>query len=94
MDADFAKIPESYHATWSTFDNATGATTLIGESVGRTTRLQAPTDLPSLPNAFIRVDVSAVGGQHESWAKPVHAYFRNIAGGWKLVGFERLPAEL
>jgi hypothetical protein len=30
---------------------------------------------------------------HESWTKPVHAYFVRNGGAWKLIGFERLPHD-
>ena len=40
---------------------------------------------------FIRISLSAVGGPNPSWERPVQAYFRRDGGGWRLVGFERLP---
>jgi hypothetical protein len=46
--------------------------------------------LPSGPGVFIKVELSAIGGANESWNKPVHAYFRHLDLGWRLVGFERL----
>jgi hypothetical protein len=89
VDADFARIPEGYRAVWSTFDNATGETTRIAETTSRETTMQIA-GLPSGLGVFIKVDLSAIGGANESWNKPVHAYFRHVDGGWRLVGFERL----
>jgi hypothetical protein len=89
VDADFARAAEGYRAAWSTFDNATGQTTAIAETTSGTTTMTAP-DLPSAAGVFIKVELSAIGGAHESWNKPVHAYFRHTDDGWRLVGFERL----
>jgi hypothetical protein len=89
VDADFARAPEGYRATWSTFDNATGQTNRIAETTSGTTTLTA-TNLPSAAGVFIKVELSAVGSSYESWNKPVQAYFRHVEGGWRLVGFERL----
>jgi len=88
VDADFARAPEAYRAVWSTFDNATGEITRIGETTGRTTVMQAP-GFPSAPNSFIKVQLSAIGGLNDSWQDPVSAYFRHTGSGWQLVGFER-----
>jgi hypothetical protein len=92
VDADFAKAPREYHAAWSRFDNATGDTTPIAESTGRTTRLEAPAGLPDVAGTFVKVDLSSTGSAHVSWSTPVSAYFRNVGDGWRLVGFERMPA--
>ena len=89
VDADFARIPEGYRAVWSTFDNATGETTRIAETTSRTTTMRVE-GLPSGPNVFIRVELSAIGAANDSWNNPVYAYFRHVDGGWRLVGFERL----
>jgi hypothetical protein len=53
--------------------------------------MPAPPKLPSQPGAFVHVSLSAVSADHPSWAQPVQAYFRRLATGWKLVGFEREP---
>jgi hypothetical protein len=37
------------------------------------------------------VDIAATHTTQPTWARPVQAYFRRDASGWKLVGFERLP---
>jgi hypothetical protein len=91
VDADVARIPDGYRAAWSAFDNATGATRAIGETTGRTTRIEAPAGVRTAPGGFVKAELSAIGGQFSSWAKPVHAYFRAHDGGWSLVGFERMP---
>jgi len=91
VDAGFAKAPEGYHASWSSFDNATGESRRIGETSGAGPRLQAPAGLPGASGVFIKGELSAVGGPNPSWQKPVHAYFHRLNAGWRLVGFERLP---
>jgi hypothetical protein len=53
--------------------------------------VQAPALLPRLDGAFLKVELSAVGSAEPSWERPVHAYFRLREGGWRLVGFERVP---
>jgi hypothetical protein len=82
-----------YRAVWMRFDNATGATSPIGETRSATTSLDAPRNLPVAPESFIQVDLSIDGAGHPSWREPVHAWFRRGADGWTLVGFERLPAN-
>ena len=85
------EAPESYKAVWSTFDNATGATTHIGDSAGREPTLQAPSGLAGAPGSFISVELSAVSAAHPAWAQPIVVHFRRGSDGWKLVGLERLP---
>jgi hypothetical protein len=89
VDADFAHAPEAYRAAWSTFDNATGQTTRLGGTTSRTASMTLQ-GLPSGSNVFIKVELSAVSDTHQSWNKPVHAYFRHVDGVWRLVGFERI----
>ena len=92
VDADVAPAPQGYRAAWSRFDNTTGTTELIGESNAGTANLAAPAGLPRTEGAFVKVEMSAVGGAHTSWTQPVSAYFRFGKGSWTLVGLER-PAE-
>jgi hypothetical protein len=94
VDADVARMPSGYRAVWSTFDNTTGKTLRIAEMTSRTTRFDVPANLPGAQGVFVQVELSAVGGLYPSWEKPVHAYFRHLDSEWRLVGFERLPAEL
>jgi hypothetical protein len=91
VDADVARAPREYRALWSAFDNATGISRPVGETTGQTTRLEAPTGLPSMPGAYVRIEISSIGGMNAAWERPVDAYFRRLNGGWKLVGFERMP---
>jgi hypothetical protein len=93
VQAGVAAAPARYEARWSLFDNATGEVSPLGESAGAEPRLQAPAGLPGSPGTFVRVDIAAVSAEHPAWQSPAHAYFRRLpAGGWKLVGFERLPS--
>ena len=91
VEADFAKAPAAYRAVWSSFDNTTHSSSRIGETAGRSTRLEAPAGLPRRPGVFVKVELSSVGAQQRSWETPVNAYFRHDAAGWRLVGFERQP---
>ena len=76
-----------YRALWYTFDNATDSARLVAT----TEETQSPMVMPSMPpSEFIKVDLSSIGGP-EPWTRPVSAYFRKIATGWRLVGFERVP---
>lgn len=90
VDARVAKPPKGYKAEWLSFDNATGTSKPIATTNGDGPSLPAP-PLPTGANAFVRVDLSAMGAEREAWAKPVSAYFRRTGDRWKLVGFERLP---
>lgn len=91
VNAGFAPAPESYQATWYTFDNSTRAANRIGGTVSASTTIQAPAGLPAQPGAFIKVELSATKGVNPSWETPVDAYFQMTDAGWKLVGFERMP---
>ena len=91
MDADVAKAPEGYRASWSPFDNATGESRPLAETTSSTTTIDAPAGLPTAPDSYILVEISADSKEHEAWRRPVRAYFRREAGGWKLVGLERMP---
>jgi hypothetical protein len=91
VEAKFAAAPESYKATWSTFDNSTGEATPIGDTTGKEQRLQAPIQLPSSRGAFVKVELSAISDTHPTWAQPVISYFRRQSDGWQLVGYERMP---
>jgi len=55
--------------------------------------LQAPAGLPATSGAYIQVEIIATHATHVSWKQPARAFFRRQAAGWKLVGFERMPAE-
>jgi hypothetical protein len=87
-----AKGPLAYRASWMRFDNTTGTTTAISETKSDSTTIAAPAGLPS--SGFVAVDISAESAEHPAWKQPVRAYFRQDGGGWKLVGFERLPDKL
>ncbi|HEX8030536.1 MAG TPA: hypothetical protein VF491_18810 [Vicinamibacterales bacterium] len=90
--AKFAAAPAGYRAAWSRFDNATGATTAIGETRSATTTIAPPAGgLTAAVGSFIQVDVSIEGASQPAWARPVSAHFRRTADGWKLVGFVHLP---
>jgi hypothetical protein len=88
VDAGVAKPPASYRARWFSFDNATGESRSVGETSGNAGRLQAPGSLPDSRGAFIRIELTATGGD-AAW-KPVDVYFRRQdAGVWRLVGLDR-----
>ena len=89
--AGFAQPPTAYRAAWSRFDNATGTATPIGETRSSTTTMPGPRDLPTALGTFVEIDISAESPDHPSWQQPVRTHFRRDAGGWKLVGLQRLP---
>jgi hypothetical protein len=91
VDAGVAAAPASYRADWFAFDNATSESRPIGNTTAGTARMQAPAGFAGASGNFIRISLSAVGGPNPSWERPVQAYFGRQAGGWRLVGFERLP---
>jgi hypothetical protein len=91
VDAGVATAPASYRAEWFVFDNGTGESRSIGTTSAGTARMQAPAGFAGASSNFIRISLSAVGGPNPSWERPVQAYFRRDGGGWRLVGFERLP---
>jgi hypothetical protein len=51
----------------------------------------ASAGLPKEVGSFVAVDIAADGTDYQSWRRPVRAYFRRHAEGWKLVGLDRLP---
>jgi hypothetical protein len=101
VEYGFAPAPSRYVVTWFRFDNATGQSTRLGESSVTTTQAAAPADalvrvrpdtsLPGGRGVFVRADISAVQAGQPSWSAPVEAYFRRVAEGWRLVGFDRMP---
>ena len=90
--ARVAKAAASYEVSWFAFDNAARTATAIGQPVTADgEESKAPAGLPSAAGSIVRVQIRAVNPPHPSWTAPVHAYFQRAGGGWKLVGFERLP---
>jgi hypothetical protein len=91
-DAGVAAVPAGYQAAWFAFDNATGESRPLGTTTAAAAPLPPPAGLSEAAAGFVRVDLSATGSANPAWARPVRAYFRRPAGGgWRLVGFERLP---
>jgi hypothetical protein len=89
VDADVARAPRAYRAVWSTFDNTTGHTQVIGGTSAETTRIRAPEGVPTAEGTFVKVELTSMGASIDSWKDPATAYFRRGESGWKLVGFER-----
>ena len=85
-----AKAPASYTASWSVFDNDTGAMHPLGETKGSAESVSAVSGLPATPGTFVIAEVRAVDPPHASWAKPVRTRFVRMENGWKLVGLERM----
>ena len=81
-----------YEARWFRFNNDTGEAAPLGSPTASTgLAIQAPVPLPAEPGAYVKVELIAKDPPHPSWKEPVQVYFRRTAGGWKLVGLERLP---
>jgi hypothetical protein len=91
VDADVARAPQEYRARWFQFDNATGETTLIGETASRSTTVGAPCALPVRAGSYLKVQLRSAGTPNAAWEAPVDAYFRMVDGQWRLIGFERMP---
>ncbi len=91
VKAGVARDAPVYRAAWLNLDNNTGATTRIGETEGAGRRISAPSGLTAKAGEHVAVGLRAVGGANESCSKPVRISFLRLAGGWKLVGLERLP---
>ncbi len=89
--AGVAKPPEIYRAAWFEFDNATGNTRPLSETRSSTTTIEAAGGLPTAAGSFVAVDIAADSKENAAWRRPVRAYFRRDADGWKLVGLERRP---
>jgi hypothetical protein len=71
------------------FDNATGATNRCRKPPAPPPLIAPPAGIPS--SGFIAVDIAAESAAHPTWKQPVRAVFRQDAGGWKLVGLDRMP---
>jgi hypothetical protein len=91
VDADVAVAPEGYIAKWFDYDNATDETRPIGATSSKTTVVEVPDRLPTRVGSFVAIDLSANARDYPDWMKPVRAYFRLDASGWKLVGLDRIP---
>jgi hypothetical protein len=89
--AGVASGPATYRASWLRFDNATGETQPIAETRSSTTSIDAPTGLPTGAGTFVAVDIAVDSAGYPTWVRPVRTYFQRQAGGWKLVGLERMP---
>ena len=74
-------------------DNTTGETRRITETRSATSTIEAPSGLPTAVDSFVAVDISADSGAYPTWNRPIRTYFRRNAGGWTLVGLERLPGK-
>jgi hypothetical protein len=88
--AGLARPARRYHAAWSSFDNATGRTTSLGETQSGSLSLSAPSGLTRTNGAFVQIDISAEGDEHPSWQRPISVHFRRTAAGWVLVGLQRI----
>lgn len=87
--AGVANAAERYTIEWSRFDNATGAHEPAGEATVTGPRAQAPATLLATKPPFIAARVRAFHPDRPAWAQPLMMYFRQVDGGWKLIGLER-----
>jgi hypothetical protein len=79
-----------YRVSWAGFDNATGQTVALAPAIiAPAPRVDAPAGLAKA-GEFVQVAISAIDDTRPSWAQPVTVTFRRAAGGWTLVGLERL----
>jgi hypothetical protein len=90
VSAGVAEPPAGYRASWARFDNTTGESRPLGETViSRTAVIPAPPELPSADGTIIKADISATASDPAAWQRPVHLYFRRSGGAWTLVGLDR-----
>jgi hypothetical protein len=87
----FAAAPAAYRAVWSRFDNATGATSTLGETTSAAPAMLAPAALPAESGSFVQIELSAAAPVFPSWSRPIQVHFRRQIDGWQLVGIDRLP---
>jgi hypothetical protein len=88
--AGIATHASEYRVAWARFDNATGAATPSGDAiVVRDRRAPLPSALADA--AFVEARIAAHHPDHPAWAQPVVVHFRRGAGGWELVGVNRMP---
>ena len=81
--------PSEYVVQWLRFDNATGATAPIATTSGLSGGVPAPANLPSTVGSYVRAEIAT--REFDSEGASAHVYFVREGGGWKLVGFERMP---
>ncbi|MEP7116165.1 MAG: hypothetical protein ABI880_01180 [Acidobacteriota bacterium] len=91
VQAGAATAPGRYDAAWAVFDNATSSSRPLAATTSATPTLAAPAGLPTLAGAYLSVNLSADSPEHPSWKEPLRLHFRRDAGGWTLVGLQRLP---
>jgi hypothetical protein len=94
-DAGVTTGRSAYVVRWSVFDNTTHVTTPLGPwAPVEGTRCRVPADVAASAD-FLMVEIGAIHPEHPAWATPVRAFFRRDRGNsWRLVGFERLPADV
>jgi len=91
VNADVARSPQAYRASWFEFDNATGSARPLTATISATTTIDAPPELPKSVGSFVAVDISAEGSAYQAWRTPVRAFFRRDVNEWVMVGFDRMP---
>jgi hypothetical protein len=95
VDAGIAKSPTAYRASWSRFDNTTGATVRAIESgaeagAGGKVEARMKLDAPNLLDSpFLRVSVSTIHPEYPAWSSPVTFTFRRAGTQWETVGLDR-----
>ena len=88
-----ADAPAEYHAAWSRFDNATGASQPIGDSRSATTTIQAPRGSADNGGQLRRGRHLRRRAQSPVVAAAGPRVFPSGGDGWTLVGLERLPDQ-
>ena len=84
-----ASAPETYEIAVARFDNATGATTPIGEPItGAGPTFDLPED--ALSGEFVQVEIRVPEPRYPGWAHPCRAVFRRNGNRWELVGLDRM----
>jgi hypothetical protein len=92
-DARAAVAGRGYTVGWSSFDNATGTATPVGDpQVVTERRAQAPAAV--LSAEFVQATLTGDHPTHPGWAIPTTLTFKRAGGSWRLVGVDRQSATI
>jgi hypothetical protein len=87
-DTNRAHAASEYRVQWARFDNATGEARPLDAPVS-TSVTSTPLPAALRDAEFVQVEIGAVQPEYPAWSTPVHAQFRRMGDGWKLVGVAR-----
>jgi hypothetical protein len=89
IDAGVAQGPVSYELSWLEFDNATGATTAVGEPARTNEPRATVPDRLVGDREYIALVIKTQHADYPVWQLPVTVFFRRDGAGWRTVGLDR-----